>query len=46
MLPCFEDLVRLYEGCNGPNYIQGPVRVLCHPDPHGLDGNNDGWGCQ
>jgi len=31
---------------NGPNYIQGPVRVVCHPDPHGLDGNNDGWGCE
>jgi beta-lactamase superfamily II metal-dependent hydrolase len=31
---------------NGPNYIQGPVRVVCHPDPHGLDGNSDGWGCE
>ena len=31
---------------NGPNYIQGPVRVVCHPDPHGLDGNGDGWGCE
>ena len=31
---------------NGPNYIQGPVRVVCHPDPHGLDRNGDGWGCE
>jgi beta-lactamase superfamily II metal-dependent hydrolase len=30
---------------NGPNYIQGPVRVVRHPDPHGLDANGDGWGC-
>jgi hypothetical protein len=31
---------------NGPNYIQGPVRVVCHPDPHGPDHNGDGWGCE
>jgi beta-lactamase superfamily II metal-dependent hydrolase len=31
---------------NGPNYIQGPVRVVCHPDPHGLDRDGDGWGCE
>jgi hypothetical protein len=30
---------------NGPNYIQGPIRVL-PPDPHGLDGNGDGIGCE
>ena len=31
---------------NGPNYIRGPVRVACHPDPHGLDREGDGWGCE
>jgi hypothetical protein len=30
---------------NGPNYIQGPIRVL-PPDPHGLDRDGDGWGCE
>ena|SRR5437899_497830 len=29
---------------NGPNYVQGPIRVL-PPDPFGLDANHDGWGC-
>ncbi len=29
---------------NGPNYVAGPIRVL-PPDPFGLDGNHDGWGC-
>jgi beta-lactamase superfamily II metal-dependent hydrolase len=31
---------------NGPNYIQGPIRVTCHPDPHDLDRDGDGWGCE
>jgi len=31
---------------DGPNYIRGPVRVVCHPDPHGLDRDGDGWGCE
>ena len=30
---------------NGPNYIQGPIRVL-PPDPHGLDRDGDGIGCE
>ncbi|WP_261570927.1 hypothetical protein [Frankia gtarii] len=30
---------------NGPNYVQGPVRVL-RPDPFGLDADGDGTGCQ
>ncbi len=30
---------------NGPNYIGGPVRVL-PPDPHGLDRDRDGVGCE
>lgn len=30
---------------NGPNYIAGPIRVL-PPDPHGLDRDGDGIGCE
>ncbi len=30
---------------NGPNYIRGPLRVL-PPDPHGLDRDGDGIGCE
>jgi beta-lactam-binding protein with PASTA domain len=31
---------------NGPNYVEGPLRVL-PPDPFDLDGNdNDGIGCE
>jgi hypothetical protein len=30
---------------NGPNYVQGPIRVL-PPDPFGLDADGDGWGCE
>jgi hypothetical protein len=31
---------------NGPNYVEGPIRVL-PPDPFDLDGNdNDGIGCE
>ncbi|MDA0365310.1 MAG: thermonuclease family protein [Chloroflexi bacterium] len=30
---------------NGPNYISGPIRVL-PPDPHRLDRDHDGWGCE
>ena len=30
---------------NGPNYIQGPIRVL-PPDPHSFDGDGDGVGCE
>jgi fibronectin type III domain protein len=30
---------------NGPNFVQGPVRVL-PPDPFGLDGDGDGVGCE
>ena len=30
---------------NGPNYVNGPVRVVgC--DPFGLDRDGDGWGCE
>lgn len=34
---------------NGPNYIQGPIRVrhdVPDPDPHGLDRDKDGVGCE
>jgi hypothetical protein len=30
---------------NGPNYIRGTIRVL-PPDPHGLDREGDGVGCE
>lgn len=30
---------------NGPNYIRGPLRVL-PPDPHRLDSDGDGVGCE
>jgi PASTA domain len=30
---------------NGPYYVAGPLRVL-PPDPFGLDGNDNGWGCE
>ena len=30
---------------DGPSYIAGPIRVL-PPDPHGLDRDRDGWGCE
>lgn len=30
---------------NGPNYISGPLRVL-PPDPHDLDRDGDGIGCE
>ena len=30
---------------NGPNYIAGPITVL-PPDPHGLDRDGDGIGCE
>ena len=30
---------------NGPEYVQGPVRVI-GTDVYGLDPNNDGIGCE
>ncbi len=30
---------------NGPNYVQGTVRVV-GPDEFDLDGDGDGWGCE
>jgi hypothetical protein len=30
---------------NGPNYVQGTVRVVA-PDEFDLDGDGDGWGCE
>ena len=30
---------------NGPNYVDGPIRVL-PPDPFGLDRDGDGTGCE
>ena len=30
---------------NGPNYVDGPIRVL-PPDPFGLDSDHDGEGCE
>ncbi len=32
-------------GGNGPRFVQGPVQVR-GSDPYGLDGNNDGVGCE
>jgi hypothetical protein len=29
----------------GPNYVDGPIRVLS-PDPFGLDSDHDGVGCE
>jgi hypothetical protein len=46
---CLQDGIGDYDCAggsgNGPNYVSGPIRVL-PPDPFGLDGNNDGYGCQ
>jgi PASTA domain len=30
---------------NGPNYVDGPIRVR-PPDPFGLDRDGNGWGCE
>jgi hypothetical protein len=30
---------------NGPEYVEGPIRVR-PPDPFDLDGEGDGWGCE
>jgi hypothetical protein len=30
---------------NGPNYVDGPLRVRA-PDPFDLDKDGDGWGCE
>lgn len=30
---------------NGPYYVTGPVQILGN-DPHRLDGDKDGWGCE
>lgn len=30
---------------NGPEYVEGPLRVR-PPDPFGLDADGDGWGCE
>jgi hypothetical protein len=30
---------------NGPEYVEGPIRVL-PPDPFDLDREGDGWGCE
>jgi hypothetical protein len=30
---------------NGPEYVEGPIRVR-PPDPFGLDADDDGWGCE
>ncbi len=30
---------------NGPEYVEGPIRVR-PPDPFGLDADGDGWGCE
>jgi beta-lactam-binding protein with PASTA domain len=30
---------------NGPEYVEGPIRVR-PPDPFDLDRNGDGWGCE
>jgi hypothetical protein len=32
-------------GGNGPRYVEGPIRVT-GSDPYGLDGDNDGIGCE
>jgi len=30
---------------NGPEYVEGPIRVRA-PDPFDLDRDGDGWGCE
>lgn len=32
-------------GSDGPRYVGGPIRVL-GDDPHGLDSDSDGYGCE
>lgn len=46
---CLQDGIGDYDCAggsgNGPNYVDGPIRVL-PPDPFGLDGNGNGLGCE
>jgi hypothetical protein len=46
---CLDPAVEDY-GCaggtgNGPEYVEGPIRVLA-PDPFDLDREGDGVGCE
>ena len=43
--PAVEDYDCASGSGNGPEYVEGPIRVL-PPDPFGLDGNGDCWGCE
>lgn len=43
--PAVEDYDCASGSGNGPEYVEGPIRVR-PPDPFGLDGNGDGWGCE
>ena len=44
-LPTFGDVDCAGGGGNGPNFVFGPVRVA-PGDPHGLDRDGDGIGCE
>jgi hypothetical protein len=43
--PDVEDYDCAGGSCNGPEYVEGPIRVL-PPDPFDLDRDGDGWGCE
>ncbi len=43
--PAVEDYDCASGSGNGPEYVEGPIRVR-PPDPFDLDGNGDGWGCE
>jgi PASTA domain len=42
--PAVEDYDCAGGSGNGPEYVEGPIRVL-PPDPFDLDRDGDGWGC-
>jgi beta-lactam-binding protein with PASTA domain len=43
--PAVEDYDCANGSGNGPEYVEGPIRVR-PPDPFDLDGNGDGVGCE
>jgi beta-lactam-binding protein with PASTA domain len=43
--PAVEDYDCAGGSGNGPEYVEGPIRVL-PPDPFDLDREGDGWGCE
>jgi hypothetical protein len=43
--PAVEDYDCAGGSGNGPEYVEGPIRVR-PPDPFDLDRDGDGWGCE